>query len=427
MSEPVNSSEKYVSDLCTSTFLSLWSFSNPPGKGKKELCDVLVVCDPYVIVISVKDIKYTKGADGTDTDYSRWQRKAVDGSVDQIYGAERWIASQSAVGQNQQRPLPPVELRKILRIAVAFGSEGWMPVFSRDFGKGFVHVFTEDSLGLVMRELDTISDFVHYLEARESFTGALFIEGADTELLGHYLLHNRKLEFDGPGGIVASGTWDRYIRSPEVKRKRQADQVSYTWDKLVEALASQSSVPVGSWNSSETEYERALRVLAKESRFNRRVLGEALFQFLSLPFGERPSGRIVVGPSGVIYVLRSFPNDSEPEFRLADLANRCFVARYLQGPGTVIGIGIGEYAEGRGSTTDLVYCEWPNWTEADAEQAARMQKDLNLFVNAVPVNTHHDEYPVSNLGAVSQEGRVKVGRNSPCPCGSGKKYKRCCL
>ncbi|MYH39749.1 MAG: SEC-C domain-containing protein, partial [Candidatus Dadabacteria bacterium] len=20
----------------------------------------------------------------------------------------------------------------------------------------------------------------------------------------------------------------------------------------------------------------------------------------------------------------------------------------------------------------------------------------------------------------------KVGRNSPCPCGSGKKYKRCC-
>lgn len=22
---------------------------------------------------------------------------------------------------------------------------------------------------------------------------------------------------------------------------------------------------------------------------------------------------------------------------------------------------------------------------------------------------------------------VKVGRNDPCPCGSGKKYKRCCI
>jgi tetratricopeptide (TPR) repeat protein len=25
------------------------------------------------------------------------------------------------------------------------------------------------------------------------------------------------------------------------------------------------------------------------------------------------------------------------------------------------------------------------------------------------------------------EGMEKVGRNAPCPCGSGKKYKKCCL
>ena len=25
------------------------------------------------------------------------------------------------------------------------------------------------------------------------------------------------------------------------------------------------------------------------------------------------------------------------------------------------------------------------------------------------------------------EGEKKVGRNEPCPCGSGKKYKKCCL
>ncbi len=23
--------------------------------------------------------------------------------------------------------------------------------------------------------------------------------------------------------------------------------------------------------------------------------------------------------------------------------------------------------------------------------------------------------------------KIEVGRNDPCPCGSGKKYKRCCL
>jgi uncharacterized protein YecA (UPF0149 family) len=27
---------------------------------------------------------------------------------------------------------------------------------------------------------------------------------------------------------------------------------------------------------------------------------------------------------------------------------------------------------------------------------------------------------------IRREGVPKVGRNDPCPCGSGKKYKRCC-
>lgn len=26
-----------------------------------------------------------------------------------------------------------------------------------------------------------------------------------------------------------------------------------------------------------------------------------------------------------------------------------------------------------------------------------------------------------------QYARTKIGRNAPCPCGSGKKHKRCCL
>ena len=26
-----------------------------------------------------------------------------------------------------------------------------------------------------------------------------------------------------------------------------------------------------------------------------------------------------------------------------------------------------------------------------------------------------------------QRARGKVGRNDPCPCGSGKKFKKCCL
>ncbi|VEB85109.1 preprotein translocase subunit SecA [Citrobacter koseri] len=36
---------------------------------------------------------------------------------------------------------------------------------------------------------------------------------------------------------------------------------------------------------------------------------------------------------------------------------------------------------------------------------------------------HPQETPVQ----VPVRAEVKVGRNDPCPCGSGKKYKQCCL
>jgi hypothetical protein len=53
------------------------------------------------------------------------------------------------------------------------------------------------------------------------------------------------------------------------------------------------------------------------------------------------------------------------------------------------------------------------------EEAARRAKEFD------------DEYPeaLEKLrGKIKErQGRVKIGRNEPCPCGSGKKYKKCCL
>ncbi|WP_026016950.1 SEC-C metal-binding domain-containing protein, partial [Catenovulum agarivorans] len=37
-----------------------------------------------------------------------------------------------------------------------------------------------------------------------------------------------------------------------------------------------------------------------------------------------------------------------------------------------------------------------------------------------------EEYILQNSVPVSSL-TTKVGRNDPCPCGSGKKYKKCCL
>jgi hypothetical protein len=46
---------------------------------------------------------------------------------------------------------------------------------------------------------------------------------------------------------------------------------------------------------------------------------------------------------------------------------------------------------------------------------------LEPWENTLPVDTDPSELPVPYVAP------PKVGRNDPCPCGSGRKYKKCCL
>ena len=42
----------------------------------------------------------------------------------------------------------------------------------------------------------------------------------------------------------------------------------------------------------------------------------------------------------------------------------------------------------------------------------------------IVAHPHGEEEPQENHTPYVREGR-KIGRNEPCPCGSGKKYKQC--
>lgn len=53
------------------------------------------------------------------------------------------------------------------------------------------------------------------------------------------------------------------------------------------------------------------------------------------------------------------------------------------------------------------------------EEAVIMNKELNR----VPYHPEFNPNPMT-FKAVTP---IKVGRNEPCPCWSGKKYKRCCI
>jgi len=64
--------------------------------------------------------------------------------------------------------------------------------------------------------------------------------------------------------------------------------------------------------------------------------------------------------------------------------------------------------------TAAIHAEAPSAAELGA-QAAAAQPEIQTGGGNAEVNVD----PIRNLGQ-------KVGRNDPCPCGSGKKFKNCC-
>jgi uncharacterized protein YecA (UPF0149 family) len=96
--------------------------------------------------------------------------------------------------------------------------------------------------------------------------------------------------------------------------------------------------------------------------------------------------------------------------------------------------------------------EMPQWraqvADAEARQAERMKEMQKLFSGRTrlseprldePMEWDEDvppwqareqptaqHAPAGEIAAPIRRTTPKVGRNDPCPCGSGKKYKKCC-
>ena len=63
------------------------------------------------------------------------------------------------------------------------------------------------------------------------------------------------------------------------------------------------------------------------------------------------------------------------------------------------------------------------------EFSAEEENDFFTLVSEIIKHTRHFQYrgkSQSKLGQKTVVKEFKVGRNDPCPCGSGKKYKKCC-
>jgi hypothetical protein len=336
----LNSSEKYLASLADKAFLKLWSYPNLfidrkqrcKGDGK-EFCDLLVVCGDDILIFSVKDIAWPKDKEFSVA-WPRWYRHAIEKSVAQIRGAERWLTQHPqrifvdrACVERPPVEFPPPGRRRVHGILVALGATdacaahyqcddgsfviapdlkgadhkevaagGFIPFGIGDVAPdgSFVHVFDGNALDLVFRELDTVTDFTRYLTRRAAIvrSGILMPVPGEPDLLAVYLVSSRPDRDHGfykPDGgewkdgdrlAIAAGTFSGLAARPAYIAKKKADQISYVWDSeidlFVKDILSGDAVTAFGEIPNAIDAEQALRSMALESRVYRRVLSNAL-------------------------------------------------------------------------------------------------------------------------------------------------------
>lgn len=486
----VTTAERNLKKLCDHSFLSLWSYSNvyrDQGKQEvggegKEVCDLLVVFEDHVIIFSDKDCAFPDSGD-LSLDWQRWFRRAVQKSAEQIWGAERWITLRSdrlfldrACIQPFPFDLPEVSTMKVHRVIVAHGASDRCrkelggsgslmlkpDVFDRqqttdvderiepfvigqlDLSKGFVHIFDDTTLSIVLKTLDTIREFTTYLTQKEEFvlSGRLGAAAGEEELLAFYLQNSDGLCnhcFKLPPGpdmiFIGEGHWKNFLRSTQRRTQIEANSVSYAWDALIETFS--ANVIAGTLhNTSEVglaAHEKRLRFLAREPRTRRRMLASSLMELMNKKQESGKAVRLVhpSNPGDPFYVFLLLDRDvtraNMEEYRKIRqdlLVAYCMVTK-LKFPKAkdVIGIatetGVSVYR-----SEDIVHYDAREWSAEDKKQAEFFHIEGGLLKDISMSYSKEREFPLPD--SVEKPKSWTPKRNWPCPCGSNRKYKKCC-
>lgn len=476
--EGTTESEKYLMRLCEKSFLSLWSYPNlftDNGKSRcgvgKELCDLFVLFDNNVIIFSDKNILF-KETENINLDWKRWYKKSIQKSADQIYGAENWIRKcpdriflDTECTNKFPLDIGKFENLNIFRIAVTkntlqsakkYFAEEDSPSFlfkneiinnnenSQPFqigiidkNKGFVHVFDEYSLDIIFSELNTISDFITYLKAKEYLikTKKIISYAGEEDLLGFYLEdynfkkatwsffeHRRNSD---EVIILAKGFWESYCNSETKKNLERLKDISYFWDSLIENFNFHILKGVTYHGEANiVSHEKTIRILAAENRFARGLLSKSYLDKYEVVEKDRRSSRIMESPTNkeLLYVFLYYPlldNEDKSKYR-EERIQFChyygFVAKYKNPKYRFIAIIATESGFRINKSEDILILDLQKFGKQESALAKKIMREERILEDTRDIK----------LGETFIK-KVKQRRNNICICGSGKKYKHCCI
>lgn len=369
-------SEEWAYNLCRNSFFSLFSFVNPIGKKGKELCDVIIICGKDIVLISVKEININL-TDNYDVDYNRWNTRAIEDSVKQLNGAERFLKSVSSFklkGSEEESELP-IE-KNFFKIALAIGGRGKFPIPESIQNNGYVNIMDEVSFHSITLELDTITDFISYLREKQTkLLNVYFTGNGEEDLLAYYLFN----EFNFPDktylvfdeGLYKSLKKDKFY----IKEKKER-QESYIWDFIINHSSQNHFTQNGHNTKSLYGLMKAYEIMAQETRFERVKLVNNLNEVIK----TNVRARIYFSPTfnHVIYVFVSGKFNNQKE-RLKELEIRCMVAAFLMNKSAAV-IGIAWEIQKDTEVYDVAYHNYNNiWNDKLDKSSLIAINELEYF------------------------------------------------
>lgn len=447
-SQGLNKSEQLLAKLCERSFLYLWTYPNLFKKPGKELIDLMIVFEGDIILFSDKSCEYPDTGDAS-TDWRRWSNRSITKSSHQIYMAERWLESHPDdvfLDAKCQERMPLIlpklsasDRTRVHRVCVVTGAMRRCTDVGRvgleldlsvvdaarplTIGKvsnmnGWLHVFDEFSLNIILSELTTIKDFIHYLNSKNALLNSGEFLGApnEVELLSHYVWNARSFPKVNQKYYLDSGFWIRLESDAAFQAGRRENAVSFLWDALIEYITGHFiNGTLEDGNQLDVhEYERMVRIMASETRFDRRILSKQILERLDkvdelkrLP-KNRPQAYIASilesSQKKVVYVLLIVPQlDSQAEHRKLRkeiLQLRCLAAKAVCPERQfILGIAL-DAPNPRGNSEDFSFMDTESWQDEQIQIAKRAQTELGFFLpdNVTRSCFSEDEYPGSKSG-----------------------------
>ena len=460
-SEGVNESERILTRLCRRSFLSLWSHANlhtdqdmRDGKGSaKEFADVLVVFGDDVIIFSDKHIQF-QDEQAIEVAWPRWYKRAIYSSAKQLYGAMSWLRRfperiflDSQCTRRFPVQIPSVGDARFHLVAVTRGSfDACVKHFSGSLGshqiktdiegaahektpftvgvldraKHFVHVLDEFSLEVLMGEMDTITDFLEYLRAREAFLfdpDTVVVAAGEEQLIAAYLLNSDgnghaflpEIEEKKPDLIFFDESHYSTLKArPEYIDMRRQNLQSQFWDHLIEQFIrlGDPSIVHPDFIQHNNDTEHALRLMAGESRFRRRLLTESIRDVLDAAKSSPGLRRVRLfstkQDSNVVYIFLVMPKlstESYEDYRRHRMAmlhayGRCAKLRFPDGSIFIV-LGFDHPVKTYdGFSEDLFVFSCGNWDEEARLEAEKYRKEFGILEdNANVFEGHRYEFP----------------------------------